>query len=368
MSKRDRIKFKIHVSWYFVFVLFSWGLAETKFKEIYPYAGQIYLLLMGCVTTLLVFASVMLHELAHIFVAGRFGLNTDSVTLYFFGGVSSLSMEPRRWIDEIALSLAGPVMSLILVAVFALMGSGHIESYLKSVNFMVAVFNFIPVLPLDGGRIMRGVIWWYRDKGFLDATVHSTKASRYVLYVVMVTVIAFYIKTGQGLFILVVLGLVHVVTETNLKDCEVAYERDNVRIGDIHIPINKCECIVLEGKDKTVRDFMDVFYRYGYHGYPVADKRGKVIGMITFWYIKRELDESNITENSYLSDIYEPICENITINENATLKDAFEKMYTNHRDRLLTVNFRGEVVGLITKSVVTRIRETQKIIRGTSTK
>jgi Zn-dependent protease len=152
-------------TWLLAFVFFTWSLGayyDTTFLS----WGHTTAYLIGAISTLLLFVTVLLHELGHSFTARSLGLPVTRITLLIFGGVSNLTTEPPTPRIEFLLSIAGPLTSLILAGIFYLLhaaaGSGLSElgavlGYLASVNLILAIFNLIPAFPLDGGRVLRSI-------------------------------------------------------------------------------------------------------------------------------------------------------------------------------------------------------------------
>ncbi|MFN3479775.1 MAG: site-2 protease family protein [Thermodesulfovibrionales bacterium] len=163
------IKFSIHYSWYIVAVFLTYGLWRSYFPSVSYGKSPFSYLLMGLVATIVLFGCVVMHELAHSFVAWIRGIKTESITLYFFGGVAELKREADGAESDLYISLAGPVMSFILAFSFKVLSVSPIDEYLYSMNLMIGAFNLLPAFPLDGGRALRAVFWKLRKKGFIDA-------------------------------------------------------------------------------------------------------------------------------------------------------------------------------------------------------
>ena len=161
------IEVGVHISWLVIFALVTWSLASSYFPVVLPRSDQLERWVLGAVAAVLLFASVLIHELAHSFVAKARGLEARSITLFIFGGVSSLSGETKRPSTEFVVAIVGPLTSLVLsgiaylVAVAAPGGSAveAIASYLALINMLLGLFNLIPGFPLDGGRVLRAIIW-----------------------------------------------------------------------------------------------------------------------------------------------------------------------------------------------------------------
>jgi Zn-dependent protease/CBS domain-containing protein len=162
------IRIGIHYTWVLAFALIAWSLAEGLFADGLPGQGRLTYWLMGAVGALLLFASVLAHELSHSFIARMRGLQVDSITLFIFGGVSNLSSEVSRPFDEFLVAIVGPACSLVVAALAWVLrqalppgpsvGATLLE-YVAVANTVLGVFNLMPGFPLDGGRVLRGMVW-----------------------------------------------------------------------------------------------------------------------------------------------------------------------------------------------------------------
>ncbi|MBM4434500.1 MAG: CBS domain-containing protein [Chloroflexi bacterium] len=188
------IDIRIHLSWFLVFAIVLLSLADQRgiLAQLGPGWTQRELVVAAAVASLLFFASVVVHELAHATVARAFRMPVSSITLFLLGGVANLAKEPPRAAAEFLMAIAGPLTSLAIGAaglgicqiVFAPEGGcgglldgrvsatfaaadavAVVAAYLGVVNVLLAVFNMIPGFPLDGGRVLRSVVWgWLRDR------------------------------------------------------------------------------------------------------------------------------------------------------------------------------------------------------------
>ncbi len=172
------IAIEVHPSWFLIVGVVSWLLAAGLFPDAYAGWSTVTYWFVGVGAALLLFVTVLLHELAHAVVAIRRGLPVPRITLFIFGGVSHLSRQPRSAGEEFAIAAAGPAASLVLAlliggAWFAVRGANEqidaVFSYLASVNLLLAVFNVLPGFPLDGGRVLRSIAW-SRTRSFRKAT------------------------------------------------------------------------------------------------------------------------------------------------------------------------------------------------------
>lgn len=157
----------VDYSWFIVFGLVAWSLAGHVFPMGYPDWPRGLMWGLGLLTSLLFFASVLAHEFGHSLVSQRSGVPVRRITLFIFGGLAEITGEPRRPGDEFAMALAGPAVSLVLglafLALSRVAGPGTplegLASWLGRINLTLAAFNLIPGFPLDGGRVLRALVW-----------------------------------------------------------------------------------------------------------------------------------------------------------------------------------------------------------------
>jgi Zn-dependent protease len=157
----------LNSSWFLIFVLITWSLAVGYLPNEYPELGTISHWVLGTITAVLFFASVVLHELGHAYLAIRNAVPVRSITLFIFGGVAQIEKQPETAGAEFRIAAAGPLVSVLLAAIF---GAVWLVSrnvlwlaaptlWLARINLILALFNLIPGFPLDGGRILRAIVW-----------------------------------------------------------------------------------------------------------------------------------------------------------------------------------------------------------------
>ena len=162
-------RIRIDYSWFVVLVLVTWTFASWQFPEDLPGLSRTAYLAMGLSGALLLFLSVLLHELAHSVVARSRGIVVSGITLFIFGGVAEMTREPERAGDEFLLTIVGPLSSLALAGIFLTIAGGLetlglrparvVSETVAMLNLVLALFNMVPAFPLDGGRVLRAVLW-----------------------------------------------------------------------------------------------------------------------------------------------------------------------------------------------------------------
>lgn len=168
IAKLFGIDVNIDSSWLIIFVLITWTLAGSYFPAQYPGWDNWLHWTVGVATSVLFFASVLTHELAHSLVAIRQGEKVRSITLFIFGGVAEITEEPDRATKEFFMAVVGPLSGLAIALIFAVLWLavrgfsepvGALARYLAIINTSLAFFNLIPGFPLDGGRVLRALVW-----------------------------------------------------------------------------------------------------------------------------------------------------------------------------------------------------------------
>jgi len=201
------IRVGVHVSWLAVYAFMSIALARglTALPR-----GEAYL--FGAACALVLFASVVAHELAHALVARRFGVRTSAITLFLFGGVATLDDEPPSPRADALIALAGPGMSAVLAVVALVLlfavdrfvpgrvgtALGYLGTYVVLANAVLAVFNAIPAYPMDGGRVLRALLWHRRR----DRAAATNTASRVgIVFALLLVAAGVFLTAGSHEFV-----------------------------------------------------------------------------------------------------------------------------------------------------------------------
>jgi Zn-dependent protease len=183
------IPIRLHGSWFIVFGLLTWSLSQQIFTSEYPGLTLGVQLLLGMITSLFFFASVLAHELGHSWLALKDGIPVRGITLFIFGGVAQIEREPRSPVSEFRIAIAGPLTSLGLAGIFGLLFLADRQipflaapsEYLMRINLLLALFNLIPGFPLDGGRVLRAIVWAL-NKDLKKATRIASVSGQVIAY------------------------------------------------------------------------------------------------------------------------------------------------------------------------------------------
>jgi len=282
----------LHSSWFLVFGLVLISLSTGYFPQEYPQLSLITNIILAVVTTILFFGSVLLHELGHSILAIRSGIPVKGITLFIFGGVAQITREPNSPGVEFRVAIAGPLTSLSLAGFFGLaylldhqipyLAAPSI--YLARINLMLALFNMIPGFPLDGGRVLRALVWRFTGN-FRRATQFASTSGQLVAFGFI----------GFGIFTVFTgnfmngLWLAFIGWFLQNAASSAAYQvnfRERLRgISVLQAMDRGCpEISGLLSLNQIVQDFV---LGRGQHTFFVSDADGKTVGMVTLQDITR---------------------------------------------------------------------------------
>jgi Zn-dependent protease/predicted transcriptional regulator len=210
-------KLKVDPSWLLIAALIVWSLSTSYFPDALPGLTSTLYTVLGIIAMLGMFVSLILHELSHSLVARSYGLKVGGITLFIFGGVAELEEEPHDAKSEFLIAIAGPLMSLFLAGFFygasSLTASGAevglvgaVFGYLALINLVLAVFNMIPAFPLDGGRMLRAVIWQVTQDLLRATRIAARIGSAFGLFLMLAGALAVFSGGGIGGFWQILIG------------------------------------------------------------------------------------------------------------------------------------------------------------------
>lgn len=344
----------LHFSWLIIFGLIVWSLATGYFPAHDPELPAASHWAKGLAASILFFLSILLHELGHAWVALRNRLPIRSITLFIFGGVAQMDRDPPDGKTELKMAAAGPAVSLALAGLFQLLASlpalwapaRAVARYLALINLVLALFNLVPAFPLDGGRLLRGLLW--KRSGKVRATRIAAGAGTFFAFFLILSGV-FSLLQGSG-----TAGVWYILIGWFLKDAAVgAYQRarlDEVLRGVTVRDAMLSDVDTLPSPISVGEAARDHFLRTGYGAYPVV--RGEeVVGLLCLRDILRLSPEER--ENTSVQGAMVPLSEAIVIDPREPLSAALGKMAESKVGRLLVME-EGKLVGLLTMSSLVR--------------
>ena len=342
---------KVDLSWVFIALLVAWSLAQGYFPETYEGLQVSTYWWMGVVALIGLFMSIVLHELAHSIVARRFGLPIEGITLFIFGGVAQMEQEPAEPKAEFYMAIAGPIASLVLAGLFfglssliASFGGPQpvygIARYLGLLNGVLALFNLVPAFPLDGGRVLRALLWW-RTGDFRRATLWAVRAGD--AFGIALMVLGVLALLGGGL----IMGLWWFLLGMFLRGAAMGSQQQvllrHVLEGE---PIRRHmndKPISVDPATSLQALVDDYVYRYHHPMFPVVED-GRLMG-----YVSTEEAKTVARENwdrATVADVMITVSETNAIDAGADSMDALRVMQKHNRSRLL-VTEHGDLVGVV---------------------
>jgi Zn-dependent protease len=356
---------RIDASWFVVFALVAWTFAAWRLPEELPGQGRLYYLVIGGVAALLLFLSVLLHELAHSVVARSRGVPVRGITLFIFGGVAEMTMEARTPGDEFALTIAGPLASLTLAGLFGLLdlagGAIGLETLavvggtLAWLNMVLALFNMVPAFPLDGGRILRALIW--RLTGNLGvATRIATFVGRafgwaLILGGLMLFLASFRIAGLQGGQIS---GAWMMLLGWFLNSAAAAaarYDRVRVRLGGVTVASAMRGSPLAFPAAMSVHEMARGPMLAGDAGVCPIERQGRIVGSVTPSDLAGVRHERR--RETPLFEVMRPIEETGAVEASASLAEVAAYLRSRRDDRVL-VTRGGVLVGMLTLQDISR--------------
>ena len=354
------VEVRINWSWLVIFALIVWTLADGVFPSTNPGLSGNTHLAMAIVAALLFVVSILLHELGHAWEARREGLEVDGITLWLFGGVSQFKGGFPSAGAEFRIAIAGPLVSLVLGVVFVLIAIAGLPSavdgvaaWLGYINLALLVFNLIPALPLDGGRVLRAALW--RSKGDLGwATRVGTDIGRIFGYLFIGLGLAMFIFQGSfsGAW-LAFIGWFLLQAAT----AEARYIATEAALHGLHVRDLMVRDPVTVDGDLTVGQFMDEVARSRrFTTYPVVDG-GRPIGLLAFGSVaalpRSEWDSRRVREAMLPLDRVPQLA------EDETAIDALTALSSPTSNRGLVVE-NGHLAGLLSITDLTRALELRR--------
>ena len=349
-----------HWSWLLVVALIVWSLADGVFPETNPGLSDGTYLAMAVGAVVLFFASIVLHELGHAIQAQRDGVAIGGITLWVFGGVAQLRGEPPSAGAELRMALAGPAVSLVLGAVFlfaALLlplpaAADGVAFWLGQINFYLLVFNLLPALPLDGGRVLRALLW-ARRRDYLSATRAAGRLGRGFgqAFITAGLVLVIFVGAFSGVWLAFIGWFVLGAAEEEL-------ERASARgaLAGLNVAHAMVRDPVTVDADADVETFMeDVFLSTRHTAYPVIEG-GSPAGIVSF---RRALDvPRQAWRTTRIRDVMVG-SHDTCVDPDTPLDEALGRLVTGDLGRLLVCRA-GRLAGFLSSTDVMRLMEARR--------
>ena len=357
------IRIGLDYSWFLIFALLTWLLAQGYYPVEFKNWPSLLYWFMGVLTAIMLFVSVLLHELGHSLVALRYKMPVRSITLFIFGGVAQIGAEPPSAIAEFLIAIAGPVVSLTLAAFFyavqplvsgiqPLLG---LVKYLAYINLALVVFNLIPGFPLDGGRVFRAIVWAL-TKNMRRATLIAASVGRFfgLLFIFLGVLKVFAGDIGDGLWIALIGFFLDNAAAAQLQ--QVMFQ--GLLEGHKVLQAMSSQCPAVPG-DLTLQQLVDEHVLIGSRRCFLITRGQDTVGLMTLHRIK-EVPRREWATTS-VAEVMLPLEQSKRTDPDTELWTALQQMDRDGVNQL-PVTRDNQVIGMLSREdVITFLRTLQEL-------
>ncbi|MBC7110165.1 MAG: CBS domain-containing protein [Archaeoglobi archaeon] len=337
IAKIFGIPVKLHISFLIILPLFigifainepPWGFSSLPYPENY---------LLSTLATILLFASILLHEIAHSIIAVKKGVKIKSITLMLFGGVASMEESPRDPESEALISFSGPFMSFLLAFFFYFLQLAHpftkpLFQFLFFINIILALFNLIPAFPMDGGRILRALL--ARRMSFVQATKKAVEIGK------MIAIFMAFFGLFYNLWLFLIAFFVYIAATEEERATETLVIFEGLRVRDI-----MSENVSSVPPELSVEELLKKMFEEKHMGYPVLEGEN-LVGIVTFEDARRVPFEKR--NQVRVSDIMSRKI--MVVSPEEPLSSVVRRMSEGNFGRVPVVDEEGRLIGIVTRT------------------
>ncbi len=372
--KIKKIPIKLHFTLIIVFFLISWTLATGFMPHYYPNLTTSQYWMMGIIGAIILFVSILLHELSHSLLSIRYGIHVNQIILFIFGGISDIKDETKEFKKEFKIAVVGPITSYALSGIFwilfilvsflndnqqnignSLSSVEGILLYSSMVNFIIGSFNLIPAFPLDGGRMLRaGLTKWKND--FDLATGIASKIGIAISFGIIGLGFIAILKGSflSGFWLIIIGWFINSGAQTYLDQNELSTRVKGIKLREImninFIAVNPDLKI-----SELIRDYFNVYWK---SAFPVINDDKLLVGMITTDAITKKNRIEN--EDKKVSEMMIPVSELIVMSPDKEVNDALKQLFRKRMSRVFIEDKQSQLVGLVSKSDILHLAQERK--------
>lgn len=368
LGKIFGIEIRLHFSWVIIFFLVGYTLSFFYFPQAYKGLSQSTYITMGLITTFFFFASILFHEMSHSIVARRNGIPIRFITLFIFGGVSSISKEPDDPNVELKMAFAGPASSIALGIAFGLMWVGGVAikaspaftgvvGYLGFINILLGVFNLVPGFPLDGGRLLRAAIWKFTGSVQRATKIASDFGRGFAFLLIAgglgLVLVGYLIN---GIWFIFIGWFLEQAARGSYQQVVVSQALSRVLVRDVMTP----EPVTIPD-DILLREAVDhYFLSHKYGGFPVV-RDEEPVGVVSLSDIRGV--PNTAWDTTKVADVMEPLGPDTIVEADTHVTDLLTRLHERETDRLLVVDGDHHVAGIVTNDDIARYLRVQVALR-----
>ncbi|MGZ8889945.1 MAG: site-2 protease family protein [Nitrososphaeraceae archaeon] len=369
-----KIPIKLHFTLIIVFFLISWTLATGFMPHYYPNLTTLQYWTMGIIGAIILFVSILLHELSHSLLSIRYGIHVNQILLFIFGGISDIKEETKEFKKEFKIAVVGPLTSYALSGLFWMFfilvsylndTQQNIGNYLSSIegillyssmiNLIIGSFNLIPAFPLDGGRMLRaGLTKWKND--FDLATSIASKIGIAISFVIIGLGFVVIVRGSfLGGFWLIIIGwFLNVGAQTYLDQNELSTRLKGIKLKEI---MNR-NFVAVKPDLKLSELIKDYFNIYWKSAFPVINDDNQLVGMITTDAVSKK-GRIEIADKK-VADMMIPKSELIVMSPDKEVNDALKQLFRKRMSRIFIVDNQSQLIGLVSKSDILNLAQERK--------
>ncbi|WP_445631674.1 site-2 protease family protein [Nostoc sp. DSM 114167] len=356
------IPFYIHPSWFLVLGLVTWSYSSGLAAQ-FPQLSAGLALLLGLMTALMLFASVVAHELGHSFVAIRQGIDVKSITLFIFGGLASLEKESKTPGEAFWVAIAGPFVSLLLCGIVTAIGvttsaSGPLAAILgvlASVNLALALFNLIPGLPLDGGNILKAIVWKITGNPYKGVTFASRVGQIFGWVAILSGVLPLLLFGSAGNFWNLLVGFFLLQNAGNSAQ----FARVQEKLTGLTAEDAVTHDSPIVSANLTLREFADerVISGQNWHRFLVTDDDGQLVGAIAIDSLRTI--PTALWSETQVKQVMRPITESTTVQSDQPLLEVIQLLEQQKLSVLPVIRKNGVLVGILEKAAIIQLLQSR---------
>ncbi|MBN3881263.1 MULTISPECIES: site-2 protease family protein [unclassified Nostoc] len=356
------IPFYIHPSWFLVLGLVTWSYSSGLAAQ-FPQLSAGLALLLGLMTALMLFASVVAHELGHSFVAISQGIDVKSITLFIFGGLASLEKESKTPGEAFWVAIAGPMVSLLLCGIVTAIGvttaaSGPLAAILgvlASVNLALALFNLIPGLPLDGGNILKAIVWKITGNPYKGITFASRVGQIFGWVAILSGVVPLLLFGNAGNFWNLLIGFFLLQNAGNSAQ----FARVQEKLTGLTAQDAVTHDSPIVSANLTLREFADerVISGQNWHRFLVTDDDGQLVGAIAVDNLRTI--PTALWSETQVKEVMRPIPEFTTVQSDQPLLEVMHLLEQQKLSVLPVIRENGVLVGILEKAAIIQLLQSR---------
>jgi Zn-dependent protease/predicted transcriptional regulator len=369
-----KIPIKLHFTLIIVFFLISWTLATGFMPYYYPNLTTLQYWTMGIIGAIILFVSILLHELSHSLLSIRYGIHVNQILLFIFGGISDIKEETKEFKKEFKIAIVGPLTSYALSGLFWMFfilvsylndTQQNIGNYLSSIegillyssmiNLIIGSFNLIPAFPLDGGRMLRAGLTKWKNDFDLATTIASKIGIAISFGIIGLGFVVIVRGSFLGGFWLIIIGwFLNNGAQTYLDQNELSTRLKGIKLKEI---MNR-NFVAVKPYLKLSELIKDYFNIYWKSAFPVINDDNHLVGMITTDAVSKK-GRIEIADKK-VADMMIPKSELIVMSLDKEVNDALKQLFRKRMSRIFIVDNQSQLIGLVSKSDILNLAQERK--------